>query len=285
MTHPPLQSDCGSDPQRLQRVRVLRHESSHGGAAAKNTGAAAARGHYLAFLDDDDLYHPGYLARAVEVLDGDEDIDVLFMGVGWFGSHAAQSATTHNDSLARILSSGARRSPGCNVFTWSGHDLLSALLRSVPMPFQRPVVRRRAFERIGPYRPDCLLWDCEWALRASMAARCALLDEPLYLQRAEGQGLFSRHDRQREHIESAGKMVLELYRDLPAEVSQEVRALLRGAAGRNAEHLAFYLSGRGDLRGALRACWRAQMIEPSLVRLKLPISAMVRSVRRMGRQT
>ena len=42
------------------RVRTI-HQKNGGTSVARNTAMAAARGTYLAFLDEDDLYHPRYL--------------------------------------------------------------------------------------------------------------------------------------------------------------------------------------------------------------------------------
>ncbi len=48
------------------RVRLVRHESSLGVAAARNAGIAEARGTWIALLDDDDLWAPTKLARQLE---------------------------------------------------------------------------------------------------------------------------------------------------------------------------------------------------------------------------
>jgi glycosyltransferase involved in cell wall biosynthesis len=52
------------------RLQVVRHERSRGAAAARNTGIAAARGEFIAFLDDDDYWLPAKLQRQLVAIGG-----------------------------------------------------------------------------------------------------------------------------------------------------------------------------------------------------------------------
>ncbi len=63
------------------RIRLVHRPTSGGPAAARNTGIAAARGRYVAFLDDDDRFTPLRLELAAEAL---ARADIALCWSRWF---------------------------------------------------------------------------------------------------------------------------------------------------------------------------------------------------------
>ncbi len=236
------------------RVRVARHSVSRGGAAAKNTGISLASSSIIAFLDDDDLYACDYLSKALLVLDNFVHLDVLFMGVSWFG----KASRWAEDAYTRAMATTLRAAKGTKL---SDHlvsfdkELFSAMLRSVPMAFQRPIVRRGALSTIGGYREGCLLWDCDWAIRAAMHGRGALLEERLYRQRVDGQGISSRKNILLEHHLSRIEMTDWLLTHLKNQGKTEFVRQVDDAVTRARISLAYYHASIGEAGKALSA-WR-----------------------------
>jgi len=240
-------------------LRIVRHDQVQGGGAAKNTGARAARGELLAFLDDDDLYAPAYLER-------NPQLDLVFMGVDWFGSRADYGRGAYEKGMATVASIARGQPAPDGTLLFDRRLLLQALLRLVPMAFQRPVVRRAAFERIGAYRPECLLWDCDWALRAALVCDAGLVAEPLYRQRADAQGISSQPERALDQIRSNAEMK---QRSLDLNASRPASAQLRQAASQACSDLAYQLLQRGGDHEAWRTWFRSARLHPRLAHAKL----------------
>jgi glycosyltransferase involved in cell wall biosynthesis len=69
------------EPAPGRALRVLTPLPPGGRTRALNTGLAAARGTYVAYLDDDDLYLPAHLETLVRFLDGSEEYRAAYTSV------------------------------------------------------------------------------------------------------------------------------------------------------------------------------------------------------------
>jgi glycosyltransferase involved in cell wall biosynthesis len=139
-------------------VRMIRRANG-GQGAAKNTGVAAARGELIAFLDHDDLWAPGKIARQVEAL------------------AAAPDAAGALVRLEVLLE------PGVPHPEW--------LPRSREYPWFPPsswLVRRSAFDRIGLFDEASNVPDFDWMLRArDLGLTFAIVPEVLGTYRIHGR--------------------------------------------------------------------------------------------------
>ncbi len=154
------------------RLRIVRHESNRGLAAARNSGMAAARGQYVALLDSDDLATPLRLARQVAFLDRNSDVVLC-------GGHM------------RFIDPSGRAYGRVHRAECDSERIAPSLALRNPFFVSTVMFRRSLAQRIA-YRTDfAMAEDYEFYLRAAQFGRLANLDALLLLYRQHPASLTS----------------------------------------------------------------------------------------------
>ena len=173
-----LDAAAGRDP----RLRVI-DGFGRGLVAALNAAGAAARGPLLARMDADDEARPERLARQVERLERDPDVDIL-------------------GCLVELVDAGVPRNDGMRAYVeWSNglvdHDAIVAdMLVESPLAHPSVAMRAGAFRRLGGYRDFDGPEDYDLWLRARRAGcRFAKVPEVLLGWRDAPTRLSRTHPR------------------------------------------------------------------------------------------
>jgi glycosyltransferase involved in cell wall biosynthesis len=157
----------------LDRLLYLRRESRQGVSAARNLGASAARGEWLAFLDSDDLWLPRKLARQLEYLEAHPELVLCQTEEIW-------------------VRRGVRVNPPQSHRKLGGHIFLPSLARCLVSP-SAVMLRREVFWQAGgfdetlPAAEDYDLW-----LRLTWRHPVGLVPEPLVIKRGGHPDQLSR---------------------------------------------------------------------------------------------
>lgn len=152
------------------RVRLVRQEN-RGAAAARNAGVAAtaSASDFIAFLDADDVWTPGKLAKQLAAFTADTSLDMVF-------GHALQFIEGSNGP----------------------ETTLPAYLPSAML------VRRPAFERVGGFSSDVGMGELiDWYGRAmDLGLRSAMLPDVLMRRRihATNQGVVKRDRYAKDYL-------------------------------------------------------------------------------------
>ena len=69
---------------RAGKLRVVKLASNHGQACARNIGASISVGAYLSFLDQDDMYLPGFYESLIPHLEKNPDLGAVEVGAEYY---------------------------------------------------------------------------------------------------------------------------------------------------------------------------------------------------------
>lgn len=153
--------DSGVIAQRFDDVRYI-YQANQGVAAARNKGIEAARGEFLAFLDQDDLWTPEKLKLQMGQLLSDPDLGYTL---------------THQQFFLE---------PGETLPAWFRKELFSEV--HTGWVLGTLVIRRTAFEKVGNFATGySAASDGDWFFRAKAAGiPMAVVPELLLLKRIHG---------------------------------------------------------------------------------------------------
>jgi teichuronic acid biosynthesis glycosyltransferase TuaG len=155
----------------LGRIIFLRKPNG-GPASARNHGIAAATGEYVAFLDSDDLYLPGKLARQVCEFEEDPERVLVYC---WF-------LISDGDGRLRM----GRR---CRLAGSVYRELLGECMKGPIYP-SAAMIRRTALEQAGPFDETMRIADdTDLFCRLARLGPVGLIAEPLVQLRRFGDNV------------------------------------------------------------------------------------------------
>jgi glycosyltransferase involved in cell wall biosynthesis len=220
------------------RIRGI-YQQNQGVGIARNTGIAAARGEYVAFLDSDDIWMPRKLECDVARFEADPDLGLVHCGA------------ERIDSAGRVLEVSLTGMEG-----WIAEYLLRLDRAVIAAPGSGTMVPKRIAEEIGGF--DARLQpseDWDFCYRVATRYRAGFVAEVLVRYRQHGTGIHLNIPR----MENGMLLALEKAFRSPEPAVQSLR---NHSYGRIHRILAGCYFQRHDTRRFFRHLFRSIRYDP-----------------------
>jgi glycosyltransferase involved in cell wall biosynthesis len=240
------------------RIQYLQHETNQGGAVARNTGIAVARGEFIAFLDSDDLWLPDKLQKQI--------VSLQRLGPTWGLSYTWLACVDDNGKET------LRINPEID-----GQCFEEMLVSNFIGSFSNVVVRKALLIDVGAldvaFR-SCQDWDLFIRLTRRAGVHCLREYSVRYLQSTLDQVRISTNPRS---VVQGHSRILDKYRD-------DYAALARPYRRRAFRFFMTVFAEAGSFSNALACGWTRLRCGPSLAELSDSLHLMLRAARRLLRR-
>jgi len=161
------------------RIKLFEIDNEGVIARSRNYGLKEAKGEFIAFLDDDDMWLPEKLEAQLNYLKEHPEYSAVYSNT-WI--------VADNDSKRRLYlkPEGFRKG-----------DIFSDLLKENIIPQLTLLIRREVFERVGLLNEDPSLRcveDYEYMLRVAMVFKVGFIEAPLTIYRLHPGGAGSKQN-------------------------------------------------------------------------------------------
>lgn len=161
--------------QQNKKLKVLRHPSNRGAAAARNTAWREAKGEFILWLDSDDLLDASLLSCYEQAIEEYPEVSVFY----------TQHIAYHESSKKEMI---------LDYGDWykNKNELVATVFRKNPLPFGGVITKKTVVEEVKGFDESFLCSiDYDFWVRVIMttSVEFKLISEPLYVYRFHDQNL------------------------------------------------------------------------------------------------
>ncbi|WP_447979719.1 glycosyltransferase family 2 protein [Candidatus Nitrospira bockiana] len=156
--------DTGELVRRYSEARYVRLPSNHGQAAARNHGASLARGEFLAFLDQDDIWEPSFVEETLKIFSSSPGAALV---------HTDGYQVTEDDQIVHY-DRAMKPMKSVTQLLRGNHDTATS----------GSLIRAACFHAVGGYDESLAVWeDIDLGIRLYQRFPVVHLPKPLYRHR------------------------------------------------------------------------------------------------------